>query len=174
MTTKLVSGAPIPALTLSLVGGGEVTLGERQNAANWQVVIVYRGLHCPVCRRYLTRLQELLPAFEAVGAEAVAVSSDPEEKARTMIDEQGLTFPVARDLSVEQMRQLGLYISEPRSADETDRPFAEPATFGINPDGVVQLIDLSNTPFHRADLQEFVETIEWIRQENYPVRGTHV
>ena len=33
------------------------------------------------------------------------------------------------------MQALGLYVSTPRSPQETDRPFAEPGLFLINPDG---------------------------------------
>ena len=35
-----------------------------------------------------------------------------------------------------QMLALGLYVSEPRSEEETDRPFAEPGVFVINADGL--------------------------------------
>ena len=34
--------------------------------------------------------------------------------------------------TVEQMQQLGVYISHPRSPQETDHPFAEPGLFVIN------------------------------------------
>ena len=56
---------------------------------------------------------------------------------------------------------------------ETDRPFAEPATFALNKKGKIQLIELSNTPFNRADLSELLETLEWIDENDYPIRGTH-
>ena len=56
---------------------------------------------------------------------------------------------------------------EPRSSDETDRPFAEPALFAINSDGVIQLIDQSNTPFNRSDLDELLDTVIWIQENNY-------
>ena len=137
-----------------------------------QLVLVYRGLHCPVCRGYLKRVEELKDAFAQARAEVIAVSADPREKAERMVADQGLTFPVAYDLSVDRMREWGLYISKPRSADETDRPFAEPGLFGINENGVVHLIDISNTPFNRADLAETVDTVEWVRENDYPIRGT--
>ncbi|MEK9629256.1 MAG: hypothetical protein VW455_09575 [Nitrospinota bacterium] len=70
------------------------------------------------------------------------------------------------------MQELGLYVSHPRSPEETDRPFSEPGMFAVNTDGKVQLIDISNTPFNRAELGELVETVEWIRENDYPIRGT--
>ncbi len=90
-----------------------------------------------------------------------------------MVEKRRLTFPVGYGLTIEQMKELGLYISIPRSPEETDRPFAEPGTFAINGEGKIQLIELSNTPFNRADLVELQDTIEWIQDNDYPVRGTY-
>jgi len=41
------------------------------------------------------------------------------------------------------MKSLGLYVSEPRSEQETDRPFAEPGVFVVNADGLLQVLDIS-------------------------------
>lgn len=172
-TKKLSSGSRLPAFTLSLVGGGTVTLGQPQKKDNWQLVFIYRGQHCPVCKQYLTKLESLKDQFLATKAEIVAVSGDPEEKAVAMVESNGLTYPVAYGLSIEQMKELGLYISHPRSPQETDRPFAEPGMFAVNTEGKVQLIDISNTPFNRSDLVELVETVEWVQENDYPIRGTY-
>lgn len=75
-------------------------------------------------------------------------------------------------MSLAQMRELGLYISDPRSPQETDRPFAEPAIFAINPDGNVQVVDISNAPFSRPDLASLLSGLKFIREKQYPVRGT--
>ena len=173
MSNKLTSGGLLPALTLPLVSDGEITLGQVQTPGAWQVVIVYRGLHCPLCNKYLKRLEELREGFTRANAELIAVSGDPLEKAREMVNRQGLRFPVAYGLTIVQMRALGLYISDPRSAEETDRPFAEPATFALNDKGKLHLIEISNTPFNRADLAELLDSVEWIQENNYPIRGTH-
>jgi peroxiredoxin len=171
-STKLSSGSRLPEFTLPLVNGGEVTLGHPQQEGNWQVVFIYRGLHCPICKAYLKKLENLKEKFPAVGAEMVAVSGDPEHKARKMIEETGATFPVAYGLSIEQMKELGLYISLPRSKEETDQPFPEPGMFAVNPEGQVQLIDMSNTPFNRSDPEELIDTLKWIQENDYPIRGT--
>lgn len=118
-------------------------------------------------------MEELKGDFEKFGVELLAVSGDPLEKAEKMTEETGITIPVAYDLSTEEMKQLELYISEPRRPEETDRPFAEPATFALNSDGKLQLIEISNTPFNRADLKELVESVEWIQENDYPIRGTY-
>lgn len=172
MSRKLESGGTLPGLKLPLVGGGEVVLGEVANRGAWQVVIVYRGLHCPLCNKYLKRLEELKRNFEKANAEIIAISGDPLEKAAAIIEKNGLTFPVAYGLSVDQMKELGLYISEALPDDDTDRPWAEPATFAVNSEGKLQLIEISNTPFNRADLAELYDTVEWIQENDYPIRGS--
>lgn len=124
----------------------------------------------PDLQKYLTKLESLKEKFLATGAEVVAVSSDPEAKALAMAEAAAPTLPVAYGLSIEQMRNLGLYFSHPRSPEETDQPFPEPGMFAVNAEGKVQLIDISNTPFNRSDLDELLETVEWIQENDYPIR----
>jgi hypothetical protein len=102
----------------------------------------------------------------------VAISADPKEKAETEAQEEGWRFAVGYDLSREQMRSLGLYISEPRSPQETDRPFAEPGLFVLNPDGRLQIVDISNAPWSRPDLANVLNGIQRVKESNYPIRGT--
>jgi len=99
------------------------------------------------------------------------VSADPRDKAESEATEEQWRFPVAYDMTVPQMRDLGLYISEPRSAQETDRPFAEPAVFVINPESKLQVVDISNAPFARPDLASLLAGLKFIQEENYPIRG---
>jgi len=172
-TTKLSSGSRLPAISLPLVGGGKVALGQPQKKGHWQLVFVYRGQHCLICKKYLKKLESLKDKFLAAGAEVIAVSGNPEAKAVAMVEAAALTLPVAYGLSIEQMQDLGLYISHPRSPEETDKPFPEPGMFAVNAEGKVQLIDISNTPFNRSDLDELLETVEWIKENEYPIRGTY-
>ena len=45
----LQSGETFPKQTVARVGGGELVLGEPEGGHDWQMVVVYRGLHCPLC-----------------------------------------------------------------------------------------------------------------------------
>ena len=169
MALKLEAGSPMPAITLAKAGGGEVPIG---NTGGWQLIVVYRGKHCPICRRYLKSLDGLLEDFGAIGTAVVAVSGDPKEKAESEVAEEAWRFPVAYGLSPDQMHLLGLYISEPRSPEETDRPFPEPGLFAVNPAGQVHIVDISNAPFARPDLQGILNGLKFIQERNYPIRGT--
>ena len=168
MPSKLEAGAPMPEIALPKVGGGTVQIG---GPGRWQLVIVYRGKHCPLCNKYLTRLQELKPDYDASDTEVVAISTDPQEKAEATVSTLGLGVPVGYNLSIAQAHDLGLYISNPRTPQETDAPYAEPGTFLINPDGHLQIIDISSAPFSRPDLAALLRGIKFIREKNYPIRG---
>ncbi|HEV7458428.1 MAG TPA: peroxiredoxin-like family protein [Roseococcus sp.] len=169
-TMKLAAGAPFPALGVPRLGGGEINPAAM---AGWRLLVVYRGKHCPLCKPYLNGLDKLIEEFAAAGVQVMAVSADPVEKAQADVAEFGWRFPVGHDLSVEQMRALGLYVSEPRSPQETDRPFAEPGLFVINPAGQVQVVDISNAPWARPDLAAIARGVKRIQDVGYPIRGTH-
>lgn len=171
--TALRAGSPFPKTDVPKLGGGTLTLGAPQGGHDWQLVIVYRGLHCPLCKKYLATLQSLEAEYNALGVDVVAVSGDGADKAQAFADEVGLSLTVGHSLSVAQMGALGLYISDPRSPQETDQPFPEPGLFVINQTGAIQIIDVSNAPFARPDLQGIANGIKFIRANDYPVRGTH-
>lgn len=169
----LAAGSAFPQMDVPVVGGGTVTLGQPRGQADWQMVVVYRGLHCPLCKKYLAQLQEMIGEFNAEGLDVVVVSGDPEAKAQAMVEEKELSLTTGYDLSVAQMSALGLYISDPRSPKETDRPFPEPGVFVVNAEGNIQILDISNAPFARPDLASLLNGVRFIRANDYPVRGTH-
>lgn len=173
-TQKLSAGSAFPELTVPQLGGGTLALGKPAQGRDWQIVVVYRGKHCPMCTSYLKELNALLPEYHALGVDVVAVSGDPESKASDQIALVKPDFPVGYDLSVAQMHTLGLYVSDPRSAQETGQPFAEPGIFVVNADGAVQVTDISNAPFARPDLKTLLGGLRFIRnpENNYPIRGT--
>jgi len=162
-----------PVQQVPQLGGGTLALGQPGRGHDWQMVVVYRGLHCPICEQYLKDLEGNLADFHDNGVDVVVVSGDPKQKAEAMIAKTGTSVPVGYDLSVAQMRAVGLYVSDPRSPEETDRPFPEPAVFVINADGAVQIVDVSNAPFARPDLGGLAKGLAFVRSKDYPVRGTH-
>jgi peroxiredoxin len=167
-TQKLAAGATFPAMAWNAVSGDRV---DPASASGWRVLIVYRGKHCPLCKIYLNALNEMLGEFQAADIAVAAISADGKEKAESQVAECGWNFPVGYDLTIEQMRQLGLYISDPRSPQETDRPFAEPGLFVINPEGRVQIVDISNAPFARPDLGSLLKGLQFVIAKGYPIRG---
>lgn len=172
MSQKLGSGSRAPVITLPRAGGGEVTAGCPATNDRWQLLVVYRGRHCPICKRYLARFEAMQSQFAERRTDIVAISADTKEKAEADLAEFKWSFPVGYGLEPEAMRRLGLYISNPRDAQETDRPFAEPGLFAIRPDGVVQLIGIGNGPTIRPDPELVLRGIATAQDRGGPPRGT--
>ena len=174
MHNAMIPDTSFPEITVPTLKGSTVKLGHpNPDRGDWQLVVVYRGKHCPICKNYLTELNGLLDDFAGIDVDVIAVSADPEEKATASASDIGYGGTIGYDLSLDQMRQLGVYISDPRSPEETDRPFAEPATFVVRDDGKVQIVDISNAPFSRPALKGLLDGLTFIRKKDYPVRGTH-
>lgn len=166
---KMSAGETFPPLSWTTVSGAKLAPA---NETGWRILIAYRGKHCPICKSYLNSLNEMISDFAASEIKVFVLSADSQEKARAEAEECGWKFEVGYGLSVEEMRKLGLYISEPRSPQKTDRAFAEPALFGINPEGKVQIIDISNAPFSRPDLSSLLKGLQFVIANDYPIRGT--
>jgi len=174
-TNKLHAGSEFPELAATLLSGEQVQLGKPQNGADWQLVLVYRGRHCPLCTKYLNQLETFKEKLLATGVDLVAVSADSKVQLVSHLAQLNVSYPLAYGLTVEQMHTLGLYISEPRSPQETDHAFAEPGIFVVNNEGFIQVADISNNPFVRPELKTLVNGLAWIRNpdNNYPVRGMY-
>lgn len=177
---KIQAGSLFPDITVTDLEGRPINLGLLSGAKpdvtpHWKMVIVYRGRHCPLCTKYLNTLSEFTQRLVDTGVELVAVSADSEEQLQHHLSKLKVNFPLYHGLTVEQMQALGLYISVPLSDQETDHLFAEPGLFVINDQGQVQVVDISNNPFVRPDLESLISGLEWIRnpENNYPIRGTY-
>ncbi len=174
-TPKLHAGADFPALPVYDQGDSTVDIARPGGNADWRMVVVYRGRHCPLCTKFLNNLTAFRQRLLDINIDIAAVSADSEEQLTEHRERLDVNFPLYFGLTLQQMQDLGLYISVPRSEQETDHNFAEPGLFVINADGRVQVVDISNNPFARPDLEVLVSGLEWIRkpENNYPIRGTY-
>ena len=62
----LIPRKPTPDLTLPLAGGGEFSLSG-EGSERGTVICFYRGLHCPICAKYLDELGRLTRARATTG-----------------------------------------------------------------------------------------------------------
>jgi len=185
MNTKFSPANRLPRISLSLVGGGSTLIDRVSLRGNWKIIIVYRGAHCPLCARYLKTLQELRGKFREDGVEILALSADTGPVAESFAHENSLTIPLAYGLGLQQMQQLGLYISDPIGTDSQDTPYPEPGLFVLNANTLVHVVTISNAPFVRPDLEALYRSLKYIRLpgtarhddfggSSYPIRGTHL
>ena len=168
MAPTITPGALFPSMAFSLVDGSKKSL---DSGSSWTLLIVYRGRHCARCKTYLSKLDGLLPRLADLGVETLVVSADPVDRARADAKDFGWRFPLAHGLTVEQMRQLGLFVSDSLSDKEPGHPFAEPGLFVINGEGRVQVVAISNSASVRPDLDVVVDGIGAMQAKALPVRG---
>lgn len=163
-------GMPIDELSFPLAEStGSISIGQPKD--RWTMLFVYRGRHCPRCKRYLNKLNAVLASWTEV-LDVVVVSADSRDKAVADRREFGWDFDLCYGMTEPQMRSLGLYVSDPLSDAETTHRFAEPGTFAIRPDGTLMLVDISNGPAARPDLEELLDGMTFNIENNRPVRGT--
>jgi len=166
----LVPGEKIPSITLSTLAG-EVTLPDTIDS-EWYLLIVYRGLHCSVCARYIAALRDQLPRLQELGVKVLATSADSKQRALQARDEWELAnVPLGYGLDIDTGKTLGLYRSVQRKPVEPEW-FFEPGLYLLDTEGVLTFVSLQNMPFGRTPLDELTSWIERIVEMQIPPRGT--
>jgi peroxiredoxin len=168
---------PVPALNVPLTAGGRFVLGAAP-AERFDLVVFYRGLHCPICAKYLLELERLAPEFAARGVQIVAVSSDDEERAALMAEKiKASAVKFAYGLNLKSARQWGLYISASRGKTsigiEEPALFSEPGVFIVRPDGTLYYGAVQTMPFARPQFQDLLGAIDFAIAKDYPARGEY-
>lgn len=168
---------PVPALNVPLSDGGRFVLGANPGE-NFDLVVFYRGLHCPICAKYLLELERLAPEFIKRGVQLVAVSSDDEDRGKKMAAKVNASLvKFGYGLSLRSARQWGLYISAARGATSIgiDEPalFSEPGVFLVRPDGTLYYGAVQTMPFARPQFQDLLGAIDFAMAKDYPARGEY-
>ena len=183
MTTSLITPTPlmprqlVPSLQLPTLDHGDFDL-QTDNAPHFTLLVFYRGLHCPICLKYLLELGRLQADFEQRGVKVIALSSDTEERARAMA--QKLNAPglrMAYGLPLAQARAWGLYLSASRGTTsigiEEPALFSEPGVFIVRPDGTLYYGAVQTMPFARPHFDELLAAIDFALAKAYPARGEY-
>ena len=173
----LIPRQSVPALAVETLRHGRFDLAA-EAPERFTLLVFYRGLHCPICAKYLIELVRLLPEYAARGVSVIALSSDERERAAQMEEKVGgaamrfgfgLTLPVAR--------QWGLYISTSRGKTsigiEEPPRFAEPGVFLVRPDQTLYYGAVQTMPFARPHFDDLLQAIDFSIQKDYPARGEY-
>jgi len=175
-------GETFPDVQVKTRDGEETSLIPRlteltgtANDSAWYAVFIYRGKHCPICAKYLNKLQDKLADFKNINTRVIAVSADSVDQLKDFYKDgiSDVEFPVYAGLSGDVMQSMQLYMSEPTSNKETDHIFAEPALFVINAKREIQIVEKANAPFVRPEIDQLLGGIEYTQKNEYPIRGTH-
>ncbi|WP_418314894.1 peroxiredoxin-like family protein [Piscinibacter sakaiensis] len=167
----------VPALQVPTLQHGNFSL-QGDGAERFTLVVFYRGLHCPICLKYLLELGRLQPEFDKRGVKVIAISSDTQERAQAMADKlKAPDLRIGHSLDLKDARAWGLYVSTSRGKtsigiDEPER-FAEPAVYIVRPDGSLYYGAVQTMPFARPHFDDLLGAIDFAISKDYPARGEY-
>jgi peroxiredoxin len=173
----LMPRQPVPALRVPTLATGEFDLAS-DAASNFTLLVFYRGLHCPICLKYLLELARLQPEFDQRGVKVIALSSDTRDRAQQMADKlRAPNLRMGYGLALSAAREWGLYISTSRGKTSIgiDEPalFSEPGVFLVRPDGTLYYGAVQTMPFARPHFDELLSALDFALEKNYPARGEY-
>ena len=163
-----------PDLRLELVGGGttdDLKLGAGADG-RFSLVVFYRGLHCPICRKQLAEIDKRIDDLKAAGiGRVVAVSMETADRSARIVDEWHLAnLPVAYGLDEESARFWGLNLSR-AIKDGEPALFNEPGIFILDEDGTLFWSSTATMPFGRPSLDDVIAGLRYAQDHDYPARG---
>ncbi|MFB6286021.1 MAG: peroxiredoxin-like family protein [Candidatus Bipolaricaulia bacterium] len=165
---------PTPEMTVQTLDGQTWTLSE-QNPENFTLIVVYRGLHCPVCRGYLRDIDRHVGELAERGVDAIAVSSDPQDRAQETQQKWELAnLLLGYGLDLDTAREWGLFVSRGKGESggvEEPEVFPEPGLFLVKPDGTLYMGVWNTMPFARPQIKDVLMGLDFVLEHDYPARG---
>ena len=120
-----------------------------------------------MCSDCLLQINDKLETFHKEGIDVIAVSADSVAESRELSERLRLAFPIACELTVEQMETIGLFVhtrdpaTSPKyaycSTRRRDpcvplktwcRPFCEPAQFLLRPNNTIKYQTVPDSLYH--------------------------
>lgn len=174
----LVPRQSVPPLSLPTLAHGAFDL-HAERPGLFSLLVAYRGLHCPICLKYLLELGRLQPEFAQRGVSVIAFSSDTQERAQQMADKvKAPDLRMGYALPLQTARAWGLYVSASRGKTslgiEEPALFSEPGVFLVRPDGTLYYGATQTMPFARPHFDELMGAIDFAVAQAYPARGEFI
>jgi hypothetical protein len=154
----------MPAIEAELVGGGAWRLAE-EHPAKLALLVFYCGLHCPICRNWLRKLDRVVPRFVEHGVSVIALSCDTRERAAQAKRGWKLgELRVGYGIEPDDARKAGLYVSE-----DEGRLYTEPAILAVKPeDGTLYAAWVQSQPHARPRFADVLAAIESMIAQDLP------
>ena len=165
-STLLRPGDPAPDFALPAVNReGQVSLADYRGRSP-VLIGLFRGLHCPFCRRQLVQLGTTQDKLKALGVETMAVVNTPLDRARLYFKYRPARVLLTADPEAATHRLFGLPAGVP-VADESQASWAQGTfTMGqlqaslVNPTGELpepQNVLVANETLNQRDGFELTE-----------------
>ena len=174
---KLVfAGSKTPEMFVNSVKLKEWRL-SLSSPENFDLIIIYRGLHCPICCKYLQEFDQNFDEFQKLGTNLIAISTDNEERAfKSSIDWQLEKLNLGYNLDPKTATDWGLFLSKGMKNPSVTTPepeiFVEPGIFIVDTDKRLYFSNIQSMPFTRPPVRELLSGIKFAIDKKYPARGT--
>lgn len=150
--------------------GRQAEISLSRYRGQWVVLIFYPGDFTCVCPTEIAAVAVKYPAFREIGAEVVAVSTDPldhhrefEEKELARMVPGGVRFPLISDPLGEIGSLYGVYDAAQRAEMRSH--------FIIDPDGIIQSLEMVAAPLGRS-VTEILRQVRALREHRATGRMT--
>lgn len=170
--TLPLPGHRVPDLRAVRLGDGQTFDIQVARPKRYTLLVFYRGVHCPICRTQLEALDGQIGAFRERDVDVIALSCDDEERARKAAREWSIErVPLAYGVNLDHARDWGLFVSE-AIGDHEPRRFCEPGLFLVDRDAKLYAAWVQSAPFARPAFDDVLSALDFIREKDYPPRGT--
>ncbi len=157
----LRNGDTFPALPVSTVGGGTISL-PGDFAGSYGVVLTYRGAWCPLCVAQLSEFAAQKDALDEAGVKVVALSVDDEATSEALKEKLGLQFPVGYGADADA-------VAAAIGAFTNDTPhYLQPAAFVLDPSGTVLTSVYSTGSVGRLVASDAVRYVKFMKSKATP------
>jgi peroxiredoxin len=154
----------MPAIEAELVDGGTWRLAE-EHPSKLALLVFYCGVDCPICRKWITALERLLPRFVEHGVSVIALSCDRREGAERAKRAWKLAgLRVGFGIASDDARKAGLYLSEKDGVFHT-----EPGILAVKPgDGTLYAAWVQSGPHGRPRFADVLSAVESMLAHGLP------
>jgi peroxiredoxin len=171
-------GDEAPRWTLSNALGEEVSLDDRLRAGP-VVLAFYRGGWCPYCNLQLRAYAEVLDEIDELGGQLIAISPQLPDDTLDTAERVALGFEVLSDLGNEVARRHGIvhpipaelrdyYSHLPAHNGDDSFELPLPATFVIDPTGVIRFAFVDPDYRRRAEPADVLAALSTMPREELP------
>lgn len=173
----LKAGDKAPLFTLNDPQGHPVSSAELLLQGPL-VLSFYRGVWCPYCNMELQALEEILPAFRALGAGLIAVSPQTAANSRKSVRQNNLSFPILSDTHNSVAAAFGLrfalpgYLVDLYQSLNNDLPVFNgdaswtlpmPARYVIDQQGTIVYAEVNPDYTRRPDPEDMLPSLRRLR-----------
>ena len=151
MPSRLSVGDPAPGFTLPTASGAEVSLSDLRG--EHVVVYFYPAAMTAGCTTEACDFRDSLSALQGAGYAVVGISPDPVEKLAEFAEREGLSFPLASDVSKETLAAWGAFGEKVKDGQTVTGVIR--STVVVDPEGRVELAQYDVKPVgHVAALRQ--------------------